>query len=231
MTPLYSSSIPAVTPLAPSSLFIVWGGPDDFLSPSPLDLTGQAVADRAVSNIAAIVAGLQGLGAKNILVPGMPDLGLTPFKRLEGPVAAAQASALTDYFNARLMAALPAGVVFFDTSALLRTVVGDPAAYGFTNVADPCLNAAMPSLCSNPGQYLFWDDIHPSARGHEILAGQLAAAAVPEPATVGVVSCAVVVALLIRRRGTTHRRSAGNGANATAPNQAGGELELVRSDG
>ena len=190
MMPLYQGSVPSITALAPSALFVVWGGPDDFLSPSPLDATPFAVADRAVANIVTIATLLQGLGAQHILVPGLPDLGLTPFNLVQGPLAAAQASALSDYFNARLVATLPSGVVFFNTAALLRTVVANPGAYGFTNVTDACLDPTVPSLCSNPGEYLFWDDIHPSARGHQILAEQFAEA-VPEPSTFGLAACAL----------------------------------------
>src|SRR4051794_30150684 len=74
MTTSLSLSSAAVAPLASSALFVVWGGPDDFLSPSPLDVTPIAVANRAVSNIVGIVTGLRSLGAQHILVPGMPDL-------------------------------------------------------------------------------------------------------------------------------------------------------------
>ena len=193
MLPLYQNSLSTITPLAPAALFVVWGGVNDFLSPSPLDTNAVAVANRAVSNIVSIATGLQGIGAQHILVPGLPDLGLTPFNRLQGPIVAAQASALSDYFNMRLMAALPPGVVFLDTAAILRAVIGNPGAYGLTNVTDACLDTTAPSLCSNPGQYLFWDDIHPSARGHEILAAQFTAAAVPEPSTFGLAACALVL--------------------------------------
>jgi phospholipase/lecithinase/hemolysin len=193
MMPLYLNSLPTVAPLASSALFVVWGGPDDFLSPSPADADAIAVANRAVANLVAIASGLKGIGAQHILVPGMPDLGLTPFKLVEGPLASAQASALSQYFNNRLKATLPSGVIFFDTAALLQTVVANKAAYGFTNVTDACFDAAVPSLCADPAQYLFWDDLHPSARGHQIIAAEFAAAAaVPEPATFGVAAFALV---------------------------------------
>ena len=60
-----------------------------------------------MSNLVTIVNGLRGLGAQHILVPGMTDLGLTPIKLREGPASSAAASALSDYFNARLLASLP----------------------------------------------------------------------------------------------------------------------------
>jgi phospholipase/lecithinase/hemolysin len=131
---------------------------------------------------------------------GLPDLGLTPYIRLMGPVASAQASALSDYFNARLRAALSPDVIFFDTAALLRSVVANPAGYGLTNVTDPCFDAAAPSpsVCSNPDQYVFWDELHPSARSHQILAEHLAQT-VPEPSTFGL--CSVVIACwLIKKK-------------------------------
>ena len=82
------------------------------------------IANRAVGNIVGIVSGLQGLGAQHILVPGMPDLGLTPNGRQTG---ASEASALSAYFNMHLMDALPTGATFYDTSALLHRVVEAPA--------------------------------------------------------------------------------------------------------
>ena len=66
-------------PYLATGLFIVWGGPNDFLSPSPLDSTPPEIINRAVSDELGIVASLELLGVQNILVPGMPDLGLTPF--------------------------------------------------------------------------------------------------------------------------------------------------------
>jgi phospholipase/lecithinase/hemolysin len=107
MTALYVSSTAAVAPLASSALFVVWGGPNDFLSLAPLGVDALAIADGAVTNIVAIVDGLKGLGAQHVLVPGMPDLGLSPSYQALGPTAAMEASALTDYFNMRLAASLP----------------------------------------------------------------------------------------------------------------------------
>ena len=188
-----NQTAPLVPGLAASgALFVVWGGPNDFLSPSPLDGTPQAVADRAAADIVGIVTALQNLGAQNILVPDMPDLGLTPYFQSLGPVAAAGGSQITDYFNARLLSELPSGVIFFDTAGLMRSIVANPGAYGFTDVTDPCFNGT--TVCANPDQYLFYDSFHPSAAAHAILGAEFASA-VPEPATCVLVFSGALVVL------------------------------------
>ena len=61
----------SIGPLAPSSLFVIWGGPNDFLSPSPLDGGDpMKIADRAVADLLGLVADVEGIGATHILVPG-----------------------------------------------------------------------------------------------------------------------------------------------------------------
>ncbi len=177
------------------ALFVVWGGPNDFLSPSPLDGGDPfAVANRAVTDIVGIVTALQNLGAQNILVPDMPDLGLTPYFNSIGQ--AGFGSMITDYFNSRLLSDLPSGAIFFDTAGLMRSIYSNPNAFGFTNVTAPCFNGT--TVCANPDQYLFYDDFHPSAAAHAIL-GQQFATAVPEPATCVLVLSGAIVALRKRK--------------------------------
>ena len=161
-------SLATIAPIAPTSLFVVWGGPDDFI-------TGGSVAT-GVADELAIVAALQGVGATHILVPGMPDLGLTP---LYFGNSAATAFSLS--FDQALQALLPHGVTYFDTFGFMHQVVANPGAYGFTDVTDPCLVGLTP--CSNPNQYLFWDDLHPTTAADQLLAGQFGAAVSPEPST------------------------------------------------
>lgn len=181
-----------------NGLFIVWGGANDILSPSPLDTTPQEIVDRAVTDVVGIVATLKGLGAHNILVPGMPDLGLTPSFLSQGPIAAAQASAFTDAFNADLVASLPPGVQYFDTAGLVRSIVSNPTAYGFTNVTSPCYNGV--TVCADPGQYLFWDDFHPTTAAASFVATGFAQTVVPEPATVVLILSAFALFVPLRKR-------------------------------
>jgi phospholipase/lecithinase/hemolysin len=163
-----------------NGLFVVWGGSNDILAPSPLDATPADIISRALANELAIVADLKGLGVKKILAPGMPDLGLTPYFQSLGPVTAAQGTAFADAFNVGLQAQLPSDVIYYDTASLLRSVVANPGAYGFTNATDAYL--ASPS--GDPNTYVFYDDFHPTTATHAILAQGFEAATVPEPDTI-----------------------------------------------
>jgi phospholipase/lecithinase/hemolysin len=192
-----AGSLPLIGPFLNDGLFVVWGGANDFLAPSPLDLTPQAIVTRGVTNLLGIVTSLQGLGAQNILVPGMPDLGLTPFIQGLGPVAAAQYSAITDAFNALLLNGLPSGVHYFDTASLIRSMVANPGAYGFSNVTSPCFDGS--AVCANPDEYLFWDDFHPTTATHGFVASGFARV-VPEPSTAVLLSAAFAICIVSRKR-------------------------------
>ncbi|HVM49934.1 MAG TPA: SGNH/GDSL hydrolase family protein [Candidatus Acidoferrum sp.] len=57
-----------------TSLFVVWGGANDFfINPSA------ATAAAAVTNLSGELTQLYGVGARNFLVPNMVDLSLTPY--------------------------------------------------------------------------------------------------------------------------------------------------------
>jgi len=173
-------------PIIPSSLFVVWGGANDFVS------GGSPIV--AAEDIDFIVASLQSAGAQHILVPNMPNLGLTP-DYYGDPAATAYAVE----FNALLKATLPAGATQFDAFALMTQIVNNPGAYGLTDVTDPCFNGV--SVCANPSQYLFWDGFHPTTAVDTIVARDFAAA-VPEPASFLMlgIGLAGLAAILKRRR-------------------------------
>lgn len=151
----------------------------------------------AVGNLDTIIADLLAGGAQHILVPGMPNLGLTPRVRALGAAAQAGATATSEAFNQALNGSLPSGVVFYDTAAFLAAVISDPAAFGFDNVTDACFTGS--AVCADPSKYLFWDDIHPTTAAHELLGVQFANA-VPEPATAALVFIGIALGLAARRK-------------------------------
>ena len=159
----------------PTALYFVWGGANDFLTAdSPVT---------AAQNVAQYVAALAAMGARDILVPNLPDLSLTPFVRLAGLQTVAQA--FSTLFNSTLASLLtvldassPARIIQFDTFAFFNEVVAHPGAFGFSNATDGCLLSGP--ACSDPAAFVFWDDFHPTTAAHAVIAGAFARA-VPEP--------------------------------------------------
>ncbi len=152
----------------------------------------------AAANVDAIVAALESDGAQHILVPGLPNLGLTP--DYAGDLAA---TAYTDAFNTALVAGLPSGAIYFDTDELLNQVEAGPAALGLSNITAPCFDGT--TVCSDPSQYLFWDGFHPTTAVDTILADDFEnAAETPEPASLlllGIGLGMAMVMIVARRRG------------------------------
>lgn len=175
----------------PNALYMVWAGANDFMfgvNGDPAAAIGQSVG-----NIAQSILALAGSGARQFFVPNMANLGLTPLVRDAGPDAAMQAMMLSAGFNAALEQTLsaleqqlPIEIVRFDTFGLLQAVISNPQDYGFSDPLARCYSGtviAPGAACDNPNSLLFWDDVHPTAQGHRMLARAFAnALEVPEPA-------------------------------------------------
>ena len=178
----------------PDALYTVWGGANDLFAVTSDPGNAQAIIGAAVGAQVGIIGGLQAAGARYVLVPNIPDLGLTPSFRAQGPAAAAQGTALATGYNQALFSTLASNglaVIPVDTFAFLREVAADPAQFGITNVTG---TACMPqitaqSLTCNPTSlvspdapqtYLFADGVHPASGAHVALA-DLAIAAIEGP--------------------------------------------------
>lgn len=111
----------------------------------------QIVAD-SVGNQAALVNALSQAGARYILVPNIPDLGMTP-EFSGSPISAGIATLLSDSYNqafTQQLATSSANIIPLNVSALLHEVAADPQAYGFSNVNTAA--CAPPPIWSQPEQ-------------------------------------------------------------------------------
>jgi phospholipase/lecithinase/hemolysin len=152
------------------TLFVVWGGAIDLLdSNSPNDVLNAAA--RQIGNIQRLIRA----GATQFLVPNLPPLGLVP--RLNGSLATSvPATAASLLFNSYLDAGISLlkdyylfrHLTFYklDVFNLLLHVVASPGSYSLADVQ----HAADVVLPPDPDTFLFWDDLHPTTRGHNILA-------------------------------------------------------------
>lgn len=180
-------SFAQATPQAdPNGLYILSAGGDDYL------FGGVTAPTQPLQDITTAVSTLLSIGAKTVLVANLPNLGEIP-ATLTTPLSGAL-NALTTLHNgglaqrlASLEAQFDAHVLLLDQNAAFNRVLANPPSFGLTNVTTPCLTST--GICSNPNQFLFWDTIHPTAIGHQLLAEDAfstlqTAAAVPEPSGV-----------------------------------------------
>ena len=143
-----------------------------------------AAAEALGSQVSAQVVRITDRGAK-VIVATVPDLGLTPFARGEGPERAALLSNMTRRYNIALLLALPndghrIGLVRSDDQ--VRNLVANPS--GLANVTDaaclpgaplPNCNAATLTTDGNgvaatANRWLWADATHLSPIGHANLA-------------------------------------------------------------
>ena len=120
----------------------------------------------------------------------VPDLGKTPQAIALGANAQAQASLAAALYNtfleqdlAGLAASLNGGLHLLDTFSWLDNAVAHPGFGGLTNVTDACYTGPYTgggAACGDQSSYIFWDQLHPTARVHELLA-QEAWALAPSP--------------------------------------------------
>jgi phospholipase/lecithinase/hemolysin len=163
-----------------TTLFIVWGGSNDiFLAlASTRPRSVGVVAQAAVGNIAGIVRELASAGAQHVLVPNMADLGATPLGRVLDPV---NLTALSAGFNAGLDGALDLvrvaapGVSIYEADvfgAMAELVTNPPPDLNVLN----SFRTTSSNAIGDPDNYLFWDEVHPTSRGHAFIASVFAQA-------------------------------------------------------
>jgi outer membrane lipase/esterase len=203
-------------PQAPAdALYVVAGGGNDaraIITQAGTDILNGvnpfpgifAGAQAYAAYVDGIVENLELAGAQSILVWDTPNAGLAPAILANGPQAAALASQISQLMNAELFKLLADdiadGTKLFDTYGFITGIAANPSAYGLVNASDACSAAANIDACQQANlQYFFWDGIHPTAAGHQLLAAAVLQA-VPEPASLALVCVALIVVGVSRRR-------------------------------
>ena len=186
----------AIAP-AKTDLFTVLFGANDLIPvlTAPTTATNPANIDTAGASAAVTVAGgvqtLVGLGAKNIVVGGLPSLGSTPRSVAAGSTGTAFGLRASTAFNNELTsrlrtivggaAAADVNLVYIDLQGALDRIVLDHRALGYTNVTSFVIAPAAAGGGGDPNNYVFFDDIHPTAKTHALLANAIVETLNPEP--------------------------------------------------
>ncbi len=167
----------------PDALYIIWIGSNDFLEISSI-FQAQTVINEGVNHIVNAVEQLQQHGAQHILVPNIPDLAKTP--RMSQSVMGSMLANLTLSFNNLLAENLQDSKVILvdipESLAILQdeTTLTNSTELSFTNFTESCVDIEAETVCNNPEQHFYWDDLHPSTQGHFVIA-LMFYAAVAEP--------------------------------------------------
>jgi phospholipase/lecithinase/hemolysin len=160
-----------------TTLYVVFAGANDLLG-------GQTNMSIPVNSLSTSINRLVTAGARNFLIFNLPPLGNTP--RLNGSQTTLnQYNSRTQQFNAALATMLdglqagnPALTVYrLDIAGLVSQALATPQAFGLTNVTSPAAPGLEPGdtsydtslIAANPNQYLFWDELHPTAWVHAVL--------------------------------------------------------------
>ncbi|MBV8884143.1 MAG: SGNH/GDSL hydrolase family protein [Chroococcidiopsidaceae cyanobacterium CP_BM_RX_35] len=162
----------------PNALYTVWSGADDYL------FGRQTNPNVTVDNITTAITNLAAAGARNFIVPNLPDLGQLPATR--GNSTLTQETITHDSALANALASLKSQDPTLNIT-LLDVYSAEQQQFQngqFLNVTDACLaNNGVP--CSNPQDYFFWDTYHPTTAVHRIIANlaeaDLNTQTVPEP--------------------------------------------------
>ena len=175
-------------------LYTVWTGANDLFAVVSDVPNASNIISSAVSDEVATVKKLHDNGANYIVVPNIPDVGLTP--NFVGTPLATFGTDLVKQYNEALYSGVKntgANVIPLDTFSLVQQVAANPTAYGFSNVTDKACKDSSSVECGRadldkPGaenSYFFADGVHPTGRAHRMIA-DYANAAVTAPSQVSV---------------------------------------------
>lgn len=192
----------AIAPPDPNTLYLLLVGGNDYNEAVRLTSSVAALADlpeQVSDHIIGAAMALIEAGARHLLIGNLPILGQQPYAKLLNQ-ASPQSAALLNSLSTRhnqllaqkldaLAATATAEIIALDLAGLFDAIIHSPVQFGLSNVSDPCLvksqsETASASICNDPKQFLFWDEVHPTEQGHAAisqLAMQTLTAA--EPAT------------------------------------------------
>ncbi len=154
---------------ARGALFVVWAGANDFFLGLGSGRAPAEIIGNGVGNTMQAIQQLWQAGARHIMVVNLPDLGLTPDARAAnmGAGLTQLSAAYNQVLDSALDSLASAGIptIRVDAFATLRKMVAQPAQFGFTNVTDPLMYVG-----GNAAEFLFWDGVHPTTKGHAVFA-------------------------------------------------------------
>ncbi|XP_051227006.1 GDSL esterase/lipase At1g06990 [Lolium perenne] len=184
------------------SVFLVSVGTNDmmmnyYMLPSGrIRYTIDQYHDLLIGKLRSYIQSMYGLGARRILVAGLPPVGCLPLQltmaelrqppRPQGCIADQNTAA--ESYNAKLRRMLAefqsaspgARAVYADIYTPLLDMVDHPDKYGFVEASRGCCGTGLLEMgplctdlvptCATPSQFMFWDSVHPTQATYRAVA-------------------------------------------------------------
>ncbi len=172
------------SPNLSSALFTIESGGNDFLDNASLgtnDVAWGVVVSNAVENLTNAIATLYVDGAREFFVLNLANVGQIPFFNSYPANYRVYVGSKVAAFNTQFASAVSNAVqqvpglriYLADFNQMISNILSAPAAYGFTvstigALQDP--NLTDKSFTGPGANYVFWDPVHPTTKGHALLA-------------------------------------------------------------
>jgi phospholipase/lecithinase/hemolysin len=167
-----------------SALFTIESGGNDFLQNAGLgnnDPAWSAVVSNAVVNMTNAFNALYADGAREILVLNLSNVGEAPafsaapadYRIYVGSKVAAFNTQLASGISNVMQGAPGLRIYVADNNRMSSNIISAPASFGFTVSTIGALedsNLANKSFNGPGANYVFWDPIHPTTKGHAMIA-------------------------------------------------------------
>jgi len=159
--------------------------------PAQAQFISEWIISNAVQSVFSNVIEVRQAGAQRFLLMLTPNAGYSPLFAAARPFSPVVGATVASGFNCaiagegvtrscpasadptlvQLLEASGAEVDVVDVQEIVDEIMGNPTSYGLANTSDHCIAPDEPPYqCRNPEQYFYWDNIHPTARIHEIVA-------------------------------------------------------------
>ncbi|KAI3724499.1 hypothetical protein L2E82_36279 [Cichorium intybus] len=183
------------------SLYLVSTGSDDFVDNyftypiRKVQYDIPSYCNYLISKASTFVQELHKLGARRVVVFGLPAIGCMPTSRTmhggKNRSCASIYNKAAKFFNKKLSSELyslrskdpPVKVVFADVYSPMLDIIKNPQSYGFEIVDKGCCGTgevevswmcnALSRTCSNVSKYFFWDSFHPTEKAYRIIVDNL----------------------------------------------------------